>query len=176
MFKAVILAALVAHTNAQGCPEPVEGEGCSVCGEGMCVTNPDAIFSFPGQPSAPCGTLQMAGLNGGIPLSQCPFLPSLIGVCECGDSLPTDAPVAPTPAPVAPTAAPVVPPTAPGACPVVPEGGCSVCGADKCVQNEDALFDFPGQPIVPCGNLQQAGLDGSIPLTECGILPSLPPL
>jgi hypothetical protein len=42
------------------------------------------IFSFPEQPSVPCGQLQEAGLNGQIPLTQCPFLPGLVNtLCGC---------------------------------------------------------------------------------------------
>jgi len=58
---------------------------CSVCGVGKFVSNTDAVFAFPSQPSTPCGTLEVAGLTGAIPLAQCGFLPGLVGVCECAD-------------------------------------------------------------------------------------------
>lgn len=67
------------------CPE-IPPNGCSVCGKGKCITNQDAIFHFPGQPKVPCNQLQEAGYQGLIPLSQCPFLPNLIGVCRCSTS------------------------------------------------------------------------------------------
>jgi hypothetical protein len=73
---------------------------CLICGDGF-VTAPEAIFSFPGQPDVSCGALQDAGLNGQI--IMCPFLPPLIGVCQCAPDLtPTSAPifVADTPSPV----------------------------------------------------------------------------
>jgi len=56
---------------------------CLVCGDGQVVGNPDAIFEFPGQPVLSCELLQEAGLNGLVPLEQCPFLPGLIVQCEC---------------------------------------------------------------------------------------------
>jgi hypothetical protein len=52
--------------------------GCAVCGVGECVLFPDEIFYFPGQPDVSCDVLKIAGLNGLIPLDQCPFLPDLI--------------------------------------------------------------------------------------------------
>ena len=115
----------------------------------------------------------MAGLDGTIPLSSCAALPALAGVCECepGD-LPTEAP-APTDAPMpAPTDAPepdppVVDAGAPTPCPDVPATGCSVCGTGMCVTAPDEIFSFPGFQEVPCGILQQAGYDGSVPLDTC---------
>jgi len=98
---------------AGGCPAVPDG-GCNICAEGQCVSNPDAIFMFPGQPDVPCAALQEAGFGGSIPLDQCGFLASLIGVCECKEGTaappppPTGSPVEPTPAPVvAPTPAPI---------------------------------------------------------------------
>jgi len=109
---------------------PVLPTGCSICGDGKKVTKPDATFEFPGQPTVTCGVLESAGEVGQIPLSQCPFLPPLIPMCECqpiGATVapsaiiaPTDAPAVPNtdaPAPstdapiVSPTNAPVTPPT-----------------------------------------------------------------
>jgi hypothetical protein len=120
----VVVAPTPAPVASNNCP-PVPASGCSVCGPDLCISNPDAIFSFPGQASAPCGTLQAAGLTGLIPSDQCPFLPSLVGVCDCGtDGVPVAAPTkAPTGAPVtpvtpAPTGAPVTP--APTGAPVTP--------------------------------------------------------
>jgi hypothetical protein len=65
------------------CPATPPG-GCSVCGEGLCVGNSEAIFAFPGQPVVPCGLLEQAGYTGAIPLDQCGFLAPLILDCECG--------------------------------------------------------------------------------------------
>lgn len=91
IFRTIILSAAFlllapAAVDAQ--------EGCSICGNDLEVGNPDAIFVFPGQPAVPCGLLQTAGETGLIPLDQCPFLPSLIGDCECGPIAPppTEAP------------------------------------------------------------------------------------
>lgn len=75
--------------------------GCSVCGVGMAVTIPNAIFEFPGQPLVTCDQLQDAGATGLIPLDQCPFLPGFINeLCGCDVAM-TDPPV---------TGAPVVAP------------------------------------------------------------------
>jgi hypothetical protein len=180
LIRALVVASFVAAATGQAVAPP---GGCLVCGDGNVVGAPDAIFSFPPFPEAPCGILQTAGLTGEIPLDQCPFLPGLIGVCACAaGELPTDAP-APTDAPVpAPTAAPVPAPTdapvpaptdAPGGCPEIPDGGCSVCGEDSAITNPDAIFSFPEQPSVRCGTLQESGLTGEIPLDQCPFLPGL---
>jgi hypothetical protein len=152
----------------------ITGQDCSVCGDGLEVGNPNAIFTFAGQPDVPCGTLQDAGTNGQIPLAQCPFLPGLVGVCGCQDiAATTPAPgVAPVslPTPAAPTPAST---SAGGGCPAVPPSGCSVCGEGLCVGNPSAIFIFTGQPEVLCGDLEQAGIDGQVPLDQCPFLPNL---
>ena len=58
-------------------------------------------------------------------------------------------------------------------CPAIPAGGCSVCGPNSCVSNPSAIFSFPGQPLAPCGELQEAGYSGIVPLEHCPILPPL---
>lgn len=55
---------------ATSCPDIPDG-GCSICGPGFCVTDPDSIFAFPNQPAVPCGTLEGAGLAGMISLGKC---------------------------------------------------------------------------------------------------------
>ena len=121
------------------CPD-VPATGCNVCPPGECITNLDAIFVNPidATVTVPCGDLQQGGLDGGIdPVTECPFLPGLITVCECmPKGSPTGAPddpstgletlepidvIDPTDAPVGPpvldvpladpTPAPVVVPT-----------------------------------------------------------------
>lgn len=94
------------------CPGIPDG-GCSVCGVGMCVTNPDGIFVFPDQPTTPCGILEDAGFGGAIPLDQCPFLPGLVAEeCGCDSEIPGDGPpVAPPFEPPTPGPPPVAPPT-----------------------------------------------------------------
>jgi hypothetical protein len=169
MFLSLAFASLLLASVTGQCP-PVPDGGCSVCGEGLCVGNPETVFAFPGFPAVPCGSLQEAGYTGAVPISQCPFLPNLIGDCGCGTGSAIVAP--PTPAPVAPTPSPVAP-TGGASCPEVPAGGCSVCGDGECVQNPEAIFVFPGFPSVPCGLLEQAGFGGSVPLDQCGFLASL---
>jgi len=122
--------------------------GCSVCGDGKTVTNQDAIFSFPGQPSVNCGILEAEGSRGTIPFPDCPLLPDLVmDTCGCETCL--------------------------RLCPIIPDTGCSVCGEGKIVTNHDAIFSFPGQPSVKCDVLEAGGVGGAIPLRECPFLPGL---
>jgi len=115
---------------------------CSVCGDGMTITKPKEVFSFPGQPSVTCKQLEDAGETGIIPLTECGILPALIeDTCGCKKK--------------------------------THDGSCSVCGQGMKVTKFDEMFSFPGQPTVSCGQLEYAGNEGVIPLTECGILPSL---
>jgi hypothetical protein len=191
IFRSLVAAGLVAVATGQAVPPP---GGCLICGDtsGQVVTNPDAVFMFPQQPTVPCGDLQNAGLNGQIPLEQCQFLPPLIANCECAPGelpvpetpapvpVPSPAPVPnPTPAPVpAPTPAPVPAATpasagGPAPCPDVPAGGCSVCGVGNCVTIPENIFVFPGQPTVQCSVLQDAGYAGAVPLDQCPLIPGL---
>ena len=50
---------------------------------------------------------------------------------------------------------------------------CSVCGPGLAVGLPDATFTFAEQPSVPCGALEQAGINGMIPLDQCGFLPEM---
>jgi len=179
---------------------PVSVDGCAVCGVGKVVSKPNAIFSFPDQPSVSCGLLQQVGADGSIPLEFCSYLPPLIGVCECVPTpsatsapvtlKPTTSSVAPvTSAPMPTSAAPVTSePMATSTAPVTLEpmissaarrsvpvsvDGCAVCGVGKVVSKPNAIFSFPDQPSVSCGLLQQVGADGSIPLAFCSYLPPL---
>lgn len=121
------------------CPDVPEG-GCSVCGEGACVTNSDAIFGFPDLPDVTCGDLETAGLTSQIPLDLCPFLPNLVfGTC----CLP---PEPPTPA-LHPTPAPIIG----DPCPEVPTKGRAICGAeDLCIILPDAIYhEYPPLRFSP---------------------------
>ena len=71
-----------------GCPEVPEN-GCSICGEGLCVGNPGALFDYPrstlGVKKIPCGEVEREGYEGGIDPIECGSLPYLVqGDCECG--------------------------------------------------------------------------------------------
>jgi hypothetical protein len=50
---------------------------------------------------------------------------------------------------------------------------CSVCGDGKVVTLPDVIFAFPAHPAVPCGQLEQAGFLGQIPVEQCDFLPPL---
>eukprot|EP00548_Thalassiothrix_antarctica_P005932 CAMPEP_0194149478 /NCGR_PEP_ID=MMETSP0152-20130528/38081_1 /TAXON_ID=1049557 /ORGANISM="Thalassiothrix antarctica, Strain L6-D1" /LENGTH=53 /DNA_ID=CAMNT_0038851667 /DNA_START=70 /DNA_END=228 /DNA_ORIENTATION=- len=41
-------------------------------------------------------------------------------------------------------------------CPFVPSNGCSICGEGKCISNPDATFQYPGDPAIKCGELEEA--------------------
>jgi hypothetical protein len=56
---------------------------CEVCGPNKRVTNPEAIFNWPGQEPVSCGDLELAGQIGRLPADSCPLLPRLIGICGC---------------------------------------------------------------------------------------------
>jgi len=80
----IAFVSFLTKTTAQ-CPS-VPLNGCSICGPDLCVTKPDAVFEFPGQPAVPCGSLESAGSSGEISIDQCdflPFLPEFTGTCEC---------------------------------------------------------------------------------------------
>jgi len=151
------------------CPD-IPGDGCSVCGPDKCVTDFDKVFAYPGQPEVECGVLEKAGHGGVIPLDQCVILPKLIkDKCKCRSSIPaTSKPThMPTPSPTRATT------SGSSACPDIPDGGCSICGPEKCVTEFDTIFSYPGQPEVECGILEKAGHGGVIPLDQCKILPKL---
>eukprot|EP00548_Thalassiothrix_antarctica_P003968 CAMPEP_0194138526 /NCGR_PEP_ID=MMETSP0152-20130528/8292_1 /TAXON_ID=1049557 /ORGANISM="Thalassiothrix antarctica, Strain L6-D1" /LENGTH=693 /DNA_ID=CAMNT_0038835995 /DNA_START=103 /DNA_END=2188 /DNA_ORIENTATION=+ len=104
-------------TSNELCPQVLEN-GCSVCGEGKCVGELDAVFQYPGQPDGQpdvlCSHLQSSGYMGLIPLDQCEIIPGLneMDICACRDAgLVAQTPASvnkPTPAPVNPlTMAPI---------------------------------------------------------------------
>jgi len=154
------------------CPEVPAG-GCSVCGDGFCVNDKYALFTFPNQPDRLCGELESDAYNGLISRVQCSFLPAFVNdICGCGTestpyTIPTPSPVAPAPTPTEPLA-----PVEGGNCPPIPQGGCSICGEGKCVNNKDALFVFPNQPEDSCGNLETDGRNGLIEPVQCQFYPA----
>jgi hypothetical protein len=50
---------------------------------------------------------------------------------------------------------------------------CFVCGEGKQVGRPEELYAFPNQPAVRCRAIEQSGLEGRIPKTQCGFLPGL---
>jgi hypothetical protein len=67
------------------------------------------------------------------------------------------------------------PPVAPTPieCGEFPPDGCRICGPGKCMTIPDAIFMAPGEPDVPCGQLEEAGRQKSIAPTLCSQLPVL---
>lgn len=173
------------------CTSDFVNEGCSVCGEGKQVGDPDAIFAFPNFPEVTCGMLENIGAIGELGEFECGVLPGLIEVCNCklcGDEnnedpeeftpMPTPPPSTFSPTNEIRTAAPSVDTLPDGIgdkfiCPIIPDNGCSICGEGKRVTNKGGVFAFPDQPSVGCVALEAAGLEGIIPLDECPYLPSL---
>jgi len=164
------------------CPAFMEDDGCSICGPGKCITDEDAIFSYPGQPAISCKLLEEAGRSGIVPQAGCQVLPQLVqDICKCkadGETQSTASTKAPTRPPTrAPTRKPTRAPTpkpGPVQCPTfLEDNGCSICGPDKCITAETAVFSYPGQPAIQCGLLEEAGRSGLIPLDQCGVLPQL---
>mmetsp|Transcript_1040 Transcript_1040/g.1304 ORF Transcript_1040/g.1304 Transcript_1040/m.1304 type:complete len:891 (+) Transcript_1040:42-2714(+) len=176
--------------QSPSCPEVPDG-GCNICGTSVnkCVTKPNAIFAFPGQPAVGCANLQLAGLAGMVPIEDCPMLPTLINdICGCatmgsfdGQSE-DDSNV---------TASKQLQPlqqeendndntnndelsqsSSSLSCPEVSKKGCNICGTNtgRCVTKLDAIFSFSNQPDARCDVLQKAGLSGMIPLDECSLL------
>jgi len=96
-----------------------------------------------------------------VPATDAPVVPAIdVPVVPA-----TDAPVVPAvPAPVSPAPVEVTPVT------TETVEGCSICGDGKKVTAPDAIFEFPGQPSVPCGILETAGKNGQIPLDQCGLI------
>mmetsp|Transcript_11926 Transcript_11926/g.19766 ORF Transcript_11926/g.19766 Transcript_11926/m.19766 type:complete len:333 (-) Transcript_11926:326-1324(-) len=170
-FAAAVSSVVTVNSQAVAPPG-----GCLICGDdsGQVVTAPDTLWTFPGQPITSCGELEDAGLKGDIPLNECSFLRGLVDpFCMCAPGeITSSRPPRPTSVPTL-SPAPSLP-RVPTPCPRVPVGGCSVCGGEGvCVTNPDAVFAFPGQLSIPCGEFEQAGLDGLIPLDQCPFLSDL---
>lgn len=60
-------------------------------------------------------------------------------------------------------------------CPEVSdEGFCNPCGGTKCVTEPDNIFAVPGQPALPCGQLEALAFEqGVIPVEFCAIVSTL---
>merc|ERR1712232_523485 len=89
------------------CKETPPG-GCSICGEGKCITNPDAIFEYPDQPRVSCGSLQEVGYNGVIEMQYCKHFWRLPQIEVCGCAAPTLVPSASPTESLAPSTSPTV--------------------------------------------------------------------
>eukprot|EP00541_Cyclophora_tenuis_P005594 CAMPEP_0116554488 /NCGR_PEP_ID=MMETSP0397-20121206/7620_1 /TAXON_ID=216820 /ORGANISM="Cyclophora tenuis, Strain ECT3854" /LENGTH=470 /DNA_ID=CAMNT_0004079655 /DNA_START=716 /DNA_END=2124 /DNA_ORIENTATION=- len=156
--------------QAQDAPVPAPSPGfptCNVCGvDGERVTAPDVELSLPTEDEpTPCGILETAGDRGFLDNIACLVVQTLTGPCECEIPPATDSPSA---APSAtPSAAPVDPvPTAPDA--------CFVCGSSiSRVSLPDTVLEFPDQPDTTCGQLEQDGLRGLIPVGVQCVVASL---
>lgn len=141
------------------CPE-VPKNGCSICGEGKCVTDPQEVVTSPGQPPVSCVVLQIASfLDGLSEPSQRESSPELSAEhcdCETGEAVPTTTPS-------------ILPNTTP--CPRAPLNGCSVCGEGLCVTDPQGVISYPGQPPASCDTLEVAG--GLLDPSQCESLPEL---
>lgn len=107
LFRAVILVALA--VSAYGACPPVPDGACNVCGEGKCVSKPEAIFVFGTGKSMSCGALEEAGFGKYLNPLYCATFPALLEVCACDDVGALDTTPAPVESPT--TEAPVAKPT-----------------------------------------------------------------
>ena len=100
LFRAAVLVALA--VSAYGACPPVPAGACNVCGDGKCVSKPEAMFAFGRDKTMACGALQEAGFGNYLNPQFCGSFPALLEVCGCDELGPPD-----TPAPVeSPTMAP----------------------------------------------------------------------
>jgi len=131
------------------------------------VNDPDAIFTFPGEAPIACGDLEDNGEQALIDDDFCSTLPALTAIaCDCQ---PVNIPVTETPVFVVPSAAPIQATEEPTQDVEV----CSVCGEGKEVNNPDAIFAFPGEAPIKCGELEDKGEQGLLDDEFCSILPAV---
>jgi hypothetical protein len=79
-FRAVLLFGFIVIASVDGARPATPAGGCSICGEGKCVSKPDAIFSFGSQPAVSCGTLEGLGYAGRQEIMQfCSTFFTIIG-------------------------------------------------------------------------------------------------
>jgi len=128
-----------APTGPVSCPNFMEDDGCSVCGPGKCITDENAVFSYPGQPAISCKLLEEAGRSGIVPLAGCQVLPQLVqDICKCKADAEQDSSTTTTRAPTrAPTRPEQPKPTSTqlimDECRTIMEDdGCSICGPKSC--------------------------------------------
>ena len=121
---------------------------CSVCPGNAPVSNPGYMIG-----GTTCGQLQDDGLEGRIPVDDCPTAQvSVPIICGCE---PAEAPL-PTPPPV----------PAPGQEPI-----CLVCPGDGDVINPEIIIGD-----TSCGDLQESGRQGQIPEENCPAIQSGVPI
>jgi len=67
----------------KGCPIVPRG-GCAICGPNKCVSIRDNLISLTDEPAIACSSLELAGLNGDIPLNLCTALSKTVNEeCHC---------------------------------------------------------------------------------------------
>lgn len=118
---------------------------CSVCGDGLAVGAPDAVFmlfSFVGEPDKTCGELQEQGDAGMISPDDCSLMPLLIHeACQC-----IDAKCA--------------------ACGRNSEG-CAICGPGMEVGNRDGFIEAPPYSSATCSDLELFAEVGFVDQDAC---------
>lgn len=122
---------------------------CSVCGEGMISSTPDAIVNLPSRTVRTCREFEQAASLGRISKQQCGLLRSFVEEsCQCTAGLPV---AAPTPAPVS-------------------SFDCPICGEGMVVTRPEAAVVIPTQPERTCQELLRANMMGNINRQQCGLL------
>lgn len=112
---------------------------CTICGEGLTLTNPQGIVNLGSNGTPPCAQLEAIGLQGGIPEQSCLPIQQLSQE-PCGCEVLTGAPTS-TPAPTAlATEAPTFQPTFTPAPTSNPTGTPTFPPAPECWDDLDAIF------------------------------------
>jgi len=162
------------------CPEVPPG-GCSVCGEGKCVTSPESEVDIGGTGvSSTCADIESAGLSGELTSIECAQIERFLEACECDTRIPSEDGSQNPSAEIMPSFLPSLQPSVINSdtptvsdngsipCPEVPPGGCSVCGEGKCVTSPESEVDIGGTGVSStCADIESAGLSGELTSIEC---------
>lgn len=122
--------------------------GCSICGEGNSVLNPDALFTIAGNDTYPCGVIELAALAGYFEGTDlCTQLTGPFAeTCGCSGTAPT------------------------GSTPSESPFACDICGDGLVVTNSAATLEVPNQGSVSCSQLSEPGF---LSAEECSVVQPL---
>ena len=135
-----------------GCEVRETAYECSVCGEGMMVTEPDATVLLPNGEYNTCAGLENSGLSGEIPEALCSTVqPFAMEACYCKER-PSDEVTEMVTA-------------APSFTPVVRD--CPICGKGMAISIPEGIVEIPTQPSRTCSQLSDQAAAGNITTTQC---------
>ena len=134
---------------------------CSICGEGMRISNPSVPIIVPSYGETTCQEFQDLGDDGFIEEVFCPVMVAYIAPCGCvSSSVDTPAPAPPSLSP--PTFTPVPP------SPNFPP--CSVCGEGLRVSLPNTVITIPTFGNTTCAEFELAGDLGFIDEQFCPLI------